>query len=53
MHIDYLTTMDLLEYAHQNGVLSEAECDEFIYNVISKGSRLPYNTMKDYYLNKQ
>jgi len=47
--IDYLTTMDFLEWAHKNRILTEAECDEFIYNVISKGSRLPYKSMKDYY----
>jgi hypothetical protein len=50
--IDYLTTMDLLEYAHKNDILTLAECDEFIYNVISKGSRLPYRTMEEFYANK-
>jgi hypothetical protein len=47
--IEYLTTMDLLEYAHQNGILSEADCDFFIYNVKSKDSRLPFNTMREFY----
>lgn len=50
--IDYLTTMDFLEYAHQNKILSEADCDYFIYNVKSKDSRLPYNSMKEYYSNQ-
>jgi hypothetical protein len=37
----------LVEALH-SGLFSEADCDLFIYDVISKGSILPNNTIKDY-----
>ena len=47
-NIQYLTTMDFINTAYEKGMISEADCDYFIYNVISKGSRLPFNTMADF-----
>lgn len=46
--ITYLTTMDILKIAMEEGVLTEAECDYFIYKVKSSGSKLPVNTMSEY-----
>lgn len=40
--IVYLTTMDILLEAFENGLLTESECDLFIYEVKSKGSKLIY-----------
>lgn len=50
--IVYLTTMDFLEAALANEKMSEAECDEFIYNVKLKRSKLPFNTMAEYFASK-
>ncbi len=47
-NIKYLTTMDFITEAFLKGILNEAECDYFIYNVKSKGSKLPNNTIKKY-----
>ena len=47
-NIQYLTTMDFINTAFDKGLLIESECDEFIYNVISKGSKLPCRTLKEY-----
>lgn len=44
----YLTTMDFINTAFESKILTESECDEFIYNVTSKGSRLPFNSLKEY-----
>ncbi len=49
-NIQYLTTMDFIYQAYSTGVLSETDCDYFIFNVKSKGSKLPYTTIKDYLL---
>ncbi|MBC8319844.1 MAG: hypothetical protein H8E34_03890 [Bacteroidetes bacterium] len=38
--ITYLTTMDFLAEAFRTSLLKEAECDEFIKSVKSKGSKL-------------
>ena len=46
--IIYYTTMDVLEIAITNHVLTEMECENFISEVKSKGSKLPCNTMKEY-----
>lgn len=46
--IVYYTTMDVLEVAITNGILTEAECDKFISEVKLKGSKLPCNTMVEY-----
>lgn len=47
--IEYLTTMDVLVIALNNGLFSEAECDEFIQKVKNRGSKLPVNTIKEYF----
>lgn len=44
-NIKLLSTMDLLLEAYNSGLLSEAECDFFIYNAKTKGSILPCNTI--------
>lgn len=46
--IVYYTTMDLLVEAMSKKLMSEAECDQFINDVKTKGSKLPCNTMKEY-----
>lgn len=46
--IQYLTTMDFINTAFEKKILSESDCDEFIYNVTSKGSRLPFPTLKEF-----
>ena len=50
--IVYLTTMDFLAEAFRTGVMDEAACDFFIYQVKLKGSRLPFNTIKEYLENQ-
>lgn len=47
-NIQYLTTMDFINAAFENDILSEAECDEFIYNVRLKRSKLPFSTLKEF-----
>ena len=39
--IQYITTMDFLYEAFVKKIMTEEECNEFIQNVISKGSKLP------------
>lgn len=51
--IVYYTTMDVLEAAIANGVMTETECDNFIAEVKQKGSKLPCNTIKEYRKNKK
>jgi len=46
--ITYLTTMDFLAEAFRIGKMDEAVCDFFIFNVTSKGSRLPYKTIAEF-----
>lgn len=46
--ITYLTTMDFLAEAYRTDKMDEATCDFFIYNVTSKGSRLPYKTIAEF-----
>lgn len=46
--IVYYTTMDLLAEALRKQLLTEAECDQFIYDVKTKGSKLPCDTIKEY-----
>ncbi|MGE0567692.1 MAG: hypothetical protein AB7O73_07060 [Bacteroidia bacterium] len=46
--IVYYTTMDLLVEAMSKNIMTEAECDQFINDVKTKGSKLPCNTMKEY-----
>jgi hypothetical protein len=46
--IAYLTTMDFIEAAFETGLLTEKECDIFINNVITRGSKLPNKTFAEY-----
>lgn len=46
--IVYYTTMDVLEAAIANLVMSEADCDKFITEVLSKNSKLPCTSMANY-----
>jgi predicted nucleic acid-binding protein len=46
--IKYYTTMDLLVEAMNKNILTEADCNQFIQDVKSKGSKLPCNTMAEY-----
>lgn len=46
--IQYLTTMDFIAEALRSDFWSEADCDFFIYNVKSKGSKLPVNKISEY-----
>lgn len=46
--ITYYTTMDILTIALNHNIMSEKDCDAFIQRVISKGSKLPCNTMKEF-----
>ena len=47
-HITYLTTMDILLDAAEKGILINDECDQFITDVLSKGSKLPCRTLKEF-----
>ncbi len=40
--------MDFLYQAMISKVMTEEECDEFIRTVISKGSKLPVYSMRDF-----
>ena len=46
--IVYLTTMDILCEALNKGILNETDCNKFITDVKSKGSKLPVNTIAEY-----
>lgn len=47
-HIVYYTTLDILEVAIEEAVMTEKECNNFISEVKRKGSKLPCNTMEEY-----
>jgi len=47
-NIIYLTTMDFLAETFRTGLMDEAACDFFIYNVKLKGSRLPCNSIAEF-----
>jgi len=49
--ITYLTTMDFLAEALKANQLTEQECNEFIRNLKSAGSKLPVDTIADYLQN--
>lgn len=46
--ITYFSTMDFLYQAMKNGIMTEQQCDEFISNVLGKGSKLPVQSMKQF-----
>jgi len=39
--ITYLTTIDFLYYAMKRGKMSVEECEQFVKDVVAKGSKLP------------
>jgi predicted nucleic acid-binding protein len=47
-NITWITTMDFLWQAYKRKLLSEKECDNFIQNVISNGSKLPVKKINDF-----
>ncbi|ULQ55825.1 hypothetical protein KJS94_14340 [Flavihumibacter rivuli] len=46
--IVYYTTMDILEFAITKGIMNQSECDQFIKEVTSKGSKLPFSSMAEF-----
>lgn len=46
--ITYFTTMDFLYQAMVSQVMAEKECDRFIAEVTSKGSKLPVTKMSGF-----
>lgn len=52
-NIEYLTTMDTLCEAIQQGVFTEADCDDFIFIVKYEGSKLPVNKMSEFNCNQR
>lgn len=46
--IAYLTTLDFLYYAFVKGKMSAEDCNHFIVDVRSKGSKLPMVDVKEY-----
>jgi hypothetical protein len=51
--ISYLTTMDLICQAHSQNLWTEADCDYFIYEVKSKGSKLPVDNLNEFFERKE
>lgn len=45
--IEYMTTVDIIYEGYQNGYINEIDGDSFILNVKSRGSKFPFNTMKE------
>ncbi|MDP3916524.1 MAG: hypothetical protein Q8R96_22595 [Bacteroidota bacterium] len=45
--IEYLTTLDFLAEAYQRKILTEAECDHFIYLADTKG-KIPFRSITAY-----
>lgn len=45
--IEFLTTLDFLAEAYHKGILSEADCDYFIYQADTKG-KIPFRSIVDY-----
>lgn len=45
--IQYLTTLDFLAEAYRKKILSEADCDHFIYLADAKG-KIPFRSIVDY-----
>jgi len=47
-NIQYLTTLDFLNTAYEKELLNEADCNYFIYNVKSQGSKLPVDSIEEF-----
>ncbi|MCX2453638.1 hypothetical protein OQX61_20370 [Pedobacter sp. PLR] len=50
--ITYLTTMDILDQGLKDGHFNKGQCDQFIFDVLAKGSKLPFGTMDEYHKSK-
>jgi hypothetical protein len=50
--LDYLTTMDFLCKAVENGQLLEQDCDNFIRQVLEAGSKLPVKSWSEFVCRK-
>lgn len=46
--ITYLTTLDFLYYGIKRGKLSVKECEQFVMDVVAKGSKLPMVDFEQY-----
>jgi len=46
--IPLISTLDLVQWALENDLWSEGECNQFISTIIKKGGRLPKGTIKEY-----
>jgi len=46
--ITYITTMDILLEAFKKKTISEADCNKFINQVKSRGSKLPVDTIDEF-----
>ena len=42
--ITYLTTMDILDQAFKDLLLTKSECNQFVKDVLAKGSKLPFTS---------
>ena len=51
--ITYLTTIDFLYYAMKRGKMSAEECEQFVKDVVAKGSKLPTVDFEHYLPNNQ
>ncbi len=51
--LKHLTTLDLVLWAFENNVWSEAQCDTFIQALIQKGARIPNVTIAQYKTSKK
>ncbi len=49
--ITYLTTIDFLYYAMKRGKMSVEECEQFVKDVVAKGSKLPTVDFGKYFPN--
>ncbi|MGL1890574.1 MAG: hypothetical protein OCD02_03060 [Spirochaetaceae bacterium] len=46
--ITYITTMDIINQAYNNNIMTLKDCDLFITKVLDKKSKLPFKNMKLY-----
>jgi len=54
MHnIKNIAIMDLIEYAYEIGIWDESNCNEFISKLISKGERIPCQSLGEYFAKKK
>lgn len=49
--ITYLTTLDFLYYAMKREKMSVKDCEQFVHNVVAKGSKLPTVDFEHYFPN--